>query len=59
MRFGSLASMIGGCGMQENISLFESTFDRTLESEGWQQEPRIIGTVQRGLGLCSTMHLSG
>lgn len=24
------ASMIGGCGMQKNISLFESTFDRML-----------------------------
>jgi REP element-mobilizing transposase RayT len=34
MRFGSPASMIGGCGMQKNISLFESTFDRTLESVG-------------------------
>jgi REP element-mobilizing transposase RayT len=35
MRFGSLASMIGGCGMQENISRFESTFDRMLQSVGW------------------------
>ena len=59
MRFGSLASMIGECGMQENISLFESTFDKTLESEGWQQERRIIGTVQPGLGLCLMAHLSG
>jgi REP element-mobilizing transposase RayT len=36
MRFGSPASMIGGGGMQENFPLFEGTFDRTLESVGWQ-----------------------
>jgi len=36
MRFGSRASMIDEYGMQENISLFENTFDRTLESVGWQ-----------------------
>ena len=34
MRFGSRASMIGGCGMQKSISPFDSTFDRTLQSVG-------------------------
>jgi hypothetical protein len=36
MRFGSLASMIGEYGTQKNISLFENTFDRTLQSVAWQ-----------------------
>jgi hypothetical protein len=36
MRFGSPASMIGGYGMQKNISPFENIFDRTLKSVDWQ-----------------------